>query len=194
MENINLEEMRNQYAILQEKLKKQEIVSDRLIRETIKAKINPINFNKRIVYILTVASLAFFILMSLHDEPILSLPFIIFTCLMELFSAAATYYIHKPVDELNLMQQDFATVARVMAKFKKQYDNWLRYVAPSFIVPWLSWACYEFATRYCPDDINPLVFCLPLIGGALIGALIGIKSHNSAVNAAKDILDQIEEK
>ena len=34
MEEMNFEEMRNQFAILKEQLKKQEIVSDRLLRET----------------------------------------------------------------------------------------------------------------------------------------------------------------
>ena len=38
MEEMNWEEMRNQFAILKEQLAKQEIVSDRLIRETIKVK------------------------------------------------------------------------------------------------------------------------------------------------------------
>ena len=42
MEEMNLEEMRSQFAILKEQLTKQEIVSDRLLRETMKAKSNGI--------------------------------------------------------------------------------------------------------------------------------------------------------
>ena len=38
MEEKNFEELRNQFAILKEQLNKQEIVNDRLLRETMKAK------------------------------------------------------------------------------------------------------------------------------------------------------------
>ena len=122
-----------------------------------------------------------------------SLGFAIATIAMVAFSAAATYYIHKPVEELNFMKDDFSTVARVMAKFKKQYGNWLRYVAPTLIIPWLIWGCYEFAWKNDPDGINPWLMSLPLIVGVIIGGLIGVKFHFKAVNAAQDILDQIEE-
>ena len=194
MENINLDEMRAQFAILQDKLQKQEIVSDRLLRETMKAKTTPINFNKRIVYICTGICIALLILLSGDSEPIFSIPFIIFTCLAVLFSAVATYYIHKPVDKLDFMHQDLATVARIMAKFKQQYDNWLRYVTPTFLAIWFPWACIEYAPRFCPAGENPLPYCLPLLIGGLIGLFIGLKSHFRAVNAAKDILNQIEDK
>ena len=132
--------------------------------------------------------------MSGENEPIFSLPFAIFTCLAVIFSAVATHYIHKPVDKLDFMHQDLATVARIMAKFKQQYDNWLRYVTPTFIAIWFPWACIEYAPRFCPAGDNPLPYCLPLLIGGLIGLFIGLKSHFKAVNAAKDILRQIEEK
>ena len=134
--------MRNQFASLKQQLKKQEIVSDRLLRETMKAKKGNINSTKRMCYVcvaiaLLVTPLNFYI----HAW---GLAFSIVTCLLMLFCAAATYYIHKPVDKLNFLTDDFATVARVMAKFKKQYDQWLYYVTPVVIIPWLGWACYDY--------------------------------------------------
>ena len=50
MEEMNLEEMRSQFAILKEQLTKQEIVSDRLLRKTIKTKNKDINFVKKFGY------------------------------------------------------------------------------------------------------------------------------------------------
>ena len=50
MEDMHFEELRNQFAILKDQLKKQEIVSDHLLRETMKAKKRNINSTKRMCY------------------------------------------------------------------------------------------------------------------------------------------------
>lgn len=191
MEEMYLEEMRNQFAILKEQLNKQEIVNDHLLRKTMKSKNNEISRTKRMVFISALMCLIIFPMT--YVTHMWSLAFAIATIAMVAFSAAATYYIHKPVEELNFMKDDFATVARVMAKFKNQYDNWLRYVAPTMMIPWLIWACYEFAWKNAPAGINPWLLSLPLIVGAFVGGLIGVKFHFKAVNAAQDILDEIEE-
>ena len=191
MEEMYLEELRNQYAILKEQLNKQEIVNDHILRNTIKTKKSDINTTKRLVIVC--ALLGMFIFPANYLLHMWSMAFTIATCLMVAFAAVATYYIHKPVDGLNFMKDDFSTVARVMARFKKQYDNWLRYVAPSLIIPWITWACYEMAWKNAPAGSNPWIMILPLLVGCLIGGIIGIWFHFKAANAAQDIIDQIEE-
>ena len=128
MEDMHFEELRNQFAILKDQLKKQEIVSDHLLRETMKAKKRNINSTKRMCYACAVIALGLTPL-NYHLQA-WSLPFSIVTCLMMLFCAVATYYIHKPVDDLNFLTDDFATVARVMAKFKKCYRLPCLFVVP----------------------------------------------------------------
>lgn len=191
MEDMNFEELRNQFAILKDQLKKQEIVSDHLIRETMKAKKSNINSTKRMCYACAVIAVLF-TPMNFYSHA-WSLPFCIVTCLMMLFCAVATYYIHRPVDKLNFMTDDFATVARVMAKFKKQYDMWLYYVTPVIVIPWLGWACYDSAFKHAKEGMNPWSIVIAMIIGGSIGAAIGLYYHFKAVNAAKDIIKQIEE-
>lgn len=191
MEKMEFEEMRNQFAILKKQLDKQEIISNRLLRETMKAKRSSINSIERMCYV--------FVAIALLLTPLnfythaWGLAFSIVTCLMMLFCAAATYYIHKPVDDLNFLTDDFATVARVMAKFKKQYNQWLYYWTPILLIPWLGWACYDFGWKHAPEGVNPLWLCFPLLIGAVIGGSIGLYYHFKAVNAAQDILDEIQE-
>lgn len=183
--------MRNQFAILKDQLKKQEIVSDHLLRETMKAKKSAINSTKRMEYICVAICLVLYPLMGFGKT--ISPAFIIATCLMVIVSAVATHYIHKPVDKLNFLTDDFTTVAHVMAKFKKQYDQWLYYVTPALIIPWLGWTCYEFAWKNAPEGINPWIMTSGLIVGVIIGGAIGLYYHFKAVNAAQDIINQIEE-
>lgn len=191
MEEMNFEELRNQFAILKDQLKKQEIVSDHLIRETMKAKKSNINSTKRMCYACAVIAVLF-TPMNFYSHA-WSLPFCIVTCLMMLFCAVATYFIHKPVDNLNFMTDDFATVAHVMARFKKQYDMWLYYVTPVIMIPWLGWAFYDGGFRHASEGMNPWYLIIPMIIGGSIGLAVGLYFHFKAVNAAKDIIKQIEE-
>ena len=191
MEEQYFEEMRLQMAALKGQLDKQEIVSDHLIRKIMKMRTKDINSTKNMCIFAAIIGFIMFPLNSIAHS--WSWAFTIATGAMLLFCVIATIYIHRPVEKLNYMTSDLATVARVMAHFKKQYDNWLHYVTPALIIPWLGWACYEFAWKNCPEGLNPLWMTLPIIIGAAIGGAIGYYYHCKAVNAAKDILEQIEE-
>ncbi len=166
MEEKNFEELRNQFAILKEQLNKQEIVNDRLLRETMKAKKRDINSSKNLEYGCVLFCL--FILPLNWYTRTWSLPFTIATALLLIVCVVSTHFIHKPVDSLNFLKDDFATVARVMAKFKKQYDCWLYYVTPVLLTPWIAWACYDFAWRRALEGVNPWLMCIPLLVAALV--------------------------
>ena len=191
MEEQYFDEMRQQMAALKEQLNKQEIVNDHLIREIMKVKNKDISKTKNVCFIAAIIAFLTFPFNTFTHA--WSWTFTAVTGAMLIFCTIATIYIHRPVDKLNYMTSDLATVARVMTKFKKQYDNWLHYVTPALIIPWLGWACYEFAWKNCPEGLNPLWMTLPIIIGAAIGGAIGYYYHCKAVNAAKDILEQIEE-
>ena len=190
MDTMNIEEMRNQYAILKEQLNKQEIVNDRLLRETMKIRKKDINSTKRIEYACVVICLLVMPLNLITHS--WSNTFTIVTALILLLCAVATHYIHKPVDSLNFMKDDFSTVARVMARFKKQYNQWFYYGSPLVLIPWIAWAFYDFVWRRAPEGANLWMMTIPLLVGGVIGGLIGYFYHRKAVNAAQDIIDQIE--
>ena len=65
MEEQYFNEMRQQMAALKEQLDKQEIVSDRLIREIMKAKKKDINSTKNVCYVCVVIAFICFPLNSL---------------------------------------------------------------------------------------------------------------------------------
>ena len=188
---MNFDEMRNQITLLKQKLDHQEIVNDHLLRETMRGRKGAINITKRMSYFC--AFMSIFIYLMLSGTGMLSDAFVFTTCAMMVFCAAATYYIHRPVDRMNLMTEDLATVAKVIAKFRKQYNQWLYYVTPSLLIPWLCWVMYEFAWKNAPEGMNHWLLALPLLVGAVIGLLIGYYMHRNAVNAAQKIIEQIEE-
>ena len=184
MEEMNFDEMREQFTLLRHKLDQQDIINDSLLRETMRGRVGAINRTKYKSYICAAFSLALYPLLLYWG--VFSNAFVIATCIMMLFCAYGTYYVHKPVDRMNLMTEDLATVAKVMAKFRKQYNQWL-------LIPWLSWAVYEYAWKNAPEGMNHWLMALPLLIGAAIGGLIGYIWHCKAVNAADNIIRQIEE-
>lgn len=187
---MTLDEMRNQIAILRQKLDKEEIVSDRLLRDAMKQKASNIRYTKRMSVKSAILSIVLFIICTWMG--VWGIALSIVTCLFMMFAICKTYYIHRPVERMDIMTEDLKTVASVMSTFKREYDNWYKYYTPTFIVIWLPWACYDYGTRNAPEGVNPFWFAIPLIVGAAIGGIIGYRYHKKAVNAAKSIIEQIE--
>lgn len=191
MEELNFEEMRNQIAILKNKVNAQEIVNDRLLRESMKTKVSIIN---RVEVKTVLCAVVCILLFPIEHYYIgFSWSFVVATCLMMFVCIGCTMYFHYPLHKADFMSGDLATVARGMARFKRQYDNWLHYVTPSLLVPWMAWACYEYIELNSDRGINPVYIVAPLLIGGLIGGLIGYRWHRKAVNTAQNIIDQIEE-
>ena len=189
MEEMNLEEIRSQFAILKEQLTKQEIVSDRLFRETMKAKNKDINYVKKFAY--WIAPICVILYLPLYFMHQTSLAFIIVTCLMLVACLVCTYYVHKPVDSLNFMTDDFASVARVMTKFNKQKKQIL-YASLPVMVLWAAWACYEMVWKHDLPKSFSWVLTISMLIGGIVGGIWGYCVERKAMNAAQDIIDEIE--
>ena len=189
MEEMNLEEMRNQFAILKEQLDKQEIVSDHLLRETMKAKNKDINFVMKFGYWLFPVVIILYLPFYLNH--ITSLTFYIVTSLLMVFGLVCSYYMHRPVNRLNFMTDDFATVARVLKKFKKQKMQSL-YISLPVLLLWIGWACYELIWKHGYSGTYPWLLTFSALFGAFIGGIIGFGIERKALNAAKEIIDEIE--
>lgn len=187
MEEMNFEEMRNQFAILKEQLDKQEIVSDRLLRETMKAKSNGIRNVKFSSYLW--CSLGLIFIPILYFTHMTSLVFIIATYLMVVVAIVSTYYLHKPIDKLNFMKDDIATIAHVMAEYRKQYTQKDLIIALLVFILWYIWFCYEI-WKHLQTDSWVYIF-LTLFGG-IQGGISGYKDYRKAKNAAQEIIDDIE--
>lgn len=191
MEEMNLEEMRNQIAILKNKLNKQELVSERLLADTMKTKVNTINSVERFSIICAIFCLVAYPVLRYYIG--FSWPFVIATCVMMVFCIIATTYIHRPLHDSKLMTSDVASVARVMVRFKRQYDNWLLYVTPTLLIPWVLWASYEYNAIMGLEGVSPFLTVLPILAGCAIGGAIGYRQHRKAVKTAEEIIRQFEE-
>lgn len=191
MEEKDIMEMRRQLACLQEKLSDQQIINERLLRNSMQSKVSVIKHGEYFQYLSALLALVLYPIVAYQG--MFSIALCTVTCVMMIFCIAATQYIHRPVNRTDLMTADLATVASVMEKFTKQYAFWLHYITPALIIPWLCWVCWEWLERNSDLNINPVFILLPILIGVLIGSVIGFIRHRKTVNAARCILQQIEE-
>lgn len=186
--NSELETMRAQIALLKEKLDKETIVSEKLLRDTMRHKARNINNNAWV----SVGASIFVIFWALSFLPSegFSWWFAGATILMMLVCDFFTWKYHKDVNA-KTMNSDLLTVAKVMKQLRDNYKKWLKY-SIGMIVVWFVW----FAVEYCIllSDWRVAVFMIiALLIGLVVGGFIGLKMHKSVIRNAEEIISQIEE-
>jgi uncharacterized membrane protein YfcA len=186
--NRELETMRAQIALLKEKLDKETIVSEKLLRDTMRHKARTINTNAWI----SVAASIFVIIWALAYIPKegFSWWFAGATVLMMLVCDFFTWKYHKDVNA-KTMSGDLLTVAKVMKQLRDNYRKWLKY-SIAMISVWFVWLSIEFCIQLNDWRLAVVVIVILIISLA-IGGFIGLKMHNAVIRNAEEIIQQIEE-
>ena len=187
--DFELENMRQQMTTLKNKLNKQEILNDHLMRRSMKKEVNNINHRYNIIMALSVLMVPYgywcFVVL-IH----LSISFWIVTSIFMLICGAATFYNSRKISDPNLMNHNLVEARKKVASAKKFEANWLLFGIPAVIL-WFGWFVYEIY-QIQGGDFNNGFFWGGCIGG-IIGAFFGIKIHFKTQRQYQDIIDQIED-
>lgn len=186
MENYkDLEEMRQQMAILKSKLETQEIINDRMLRNAMNERVGWINrcYNWSIILTLFVAAPYCWWVFKYIG---MSTAFAIATELLLLYCVGYTFWCGRPLRDKHLMQGDLLHVASTVAKAKKRDSDWLMQGIPLLII-WFVWFVYEIHLEYGHYHL-----VVPGIIGGLIGGGIGFSIHLKTQRKYKEILEHIE--
>ena len=192
MENVfNLEEMRQQMTILKNKLEKQEIISDRMLRKAMKK--NVVDINRRYLIIATVGLLMIpygywaFVMMGG-----MSIGFWLMCSFGMVVSFCYTLWNGKDLRDKHLLETDILTARKKVARAKKLENQWL-FISIPLVILWLAWFVYEAMLQNV--DGNRSGYGL-LVGGAIggiIGLIIGFSLHFKTQRQYQEIIDQIED-
>ena len=187
--NIELEEMRRQLSLLKDKLNQEEIVNDRLLRESMNSKAATIN--RQATW--SVVSAVFVIVMMLVYFPLTGLEFsLLFRVATSVYMIVCIYYTWRYHRNINsqTMNGDLLTVAEVMRKLKHNYQTWLKFAIPSVIV-WFAWLGYEAIS--CFDNPGMAVtFIVSGLAGGIIGGIVGLKMHKKVVDSCDEIIKMLK--
>ena len=185
--DYELDEMRQQMAILKDKLENQTIVNDRFIRRSIKRGVSTINKRYLVIGIIALAMIPYgywaFVMIGG-----LSVALWIASCLMMLIVVGFMIYNSRDMRDNTLMNGNLLDVKRKVTQAQKRDANWLWFGIPMALA-WGAWAVYEMSQKM--GDNEYIVPCC--IVGVLVGALIGLKVHFKTQSRFNEIIEQIED-
>ena len=190
--DFELEKMRQQMATLKSKLEQQEIINDRLIRDSLNTKLGKVKRQKWTKLIL--------ILFAMLYVPailywMLNLPawFCIVSLLYFAFAAFYDFYYMNGINNGDLSREQMLDTSRRVARMKKMNARWLWFSIP-FSIVWIATMAYLMFTT--DSLITRANLEGALYGGAIgliIGLAIGAYVYTRQQRQAQAIIDQIDE-
>lgn len=182
-----LEEMKQQMALLKKKLEQQKIVNESVLRSAMKKKLYGLNKRVRVIFIvgIFVAIWAPGYFTVLGFSPL----FCAATAVMLLFSAFKTFQYHRKLWRLNFSQSNLIELSEQLTLLRKRYKEWYK-IAWCMIIPWFIWIIYEAYSIYGEESVW---FLGGSAVGVIIGGLVGTRINNNIIRRADELLEQIDE-
>ncbi len=189
MNDFEMNEMRQQMSILKKKLEKQEIVNEKLIRQSMRKNMRSINRTNLILTAICILMVpySYWVFYMMQG---FSLSFWIGTSIFMLICAGATIWNSRRLNSSDLMSGDLLEARKNVASAKRFDTQWLLFGLPLALL-WLAWFGYEVYRVNGPDDMMPL-----LLGGsfgAVIGLICGFRIYFKTQRQYQEIIDQIED-
>ena len=174
--NINeLEQLREQMSIFKDKLNKQQIINDQLVRNTMKSKLSWIKcfvWGEIIIIPILLLGMAEF-----HAGTGLSWWLYGFLAIGLIADATGDFIINR-IPKGQLLSGDLVETSKRLVKMKKQRTSWF-IIGLIFVTIWLVWFIVEFVLKTDPGCALPdhnLVIAIMAIAVAIGGVIGGIIS------------------
>lgn len=183
------QEMKEQIALLKKTIERQDIVSDRLMRRTMKRKMRSLNREARFVYVLGAFALVYCNIVFVNMG--LSLWFSLATTVFMLATIGYTVWMHRGLSVEEISTGRFVEVGRKVARMKRMGQRWLRGVFP-FLAVWFGWFVWEIWQSEANKDLALGMIVGGAVGG-IVGGIIGYMRYRNTQRLADEILDNIKD-
>jgi len=194
--NINeLEQLREQMSIFKDKLNKQQIINDQLVRNTMKSKLSWIKsfvWGEIIIIPIMLLGMAVF-----HAGTGLSWWLYGFLAIGLIADATGDFIINR-IPKGQLLSGDLVETSKRLVKMKKQRTSWF-IIGLIFVTIWLVWFIVELVLKTDPGCALPdhnLVIAIMAIAVAVGGVIGGIVSwfiFRKMQRTNNDIIDQLKQ-
>lgn len=190
-----MEQMRSQLNLLKQKLDKQEIVNDRLMRQSMRQKMSWINKYRWLALLaIPVVALCF---LPMTFQLGLSWWLYGFTVLFVAVDAVLDWYVNRTSDR-DFMRGNLMETAQRLTHMKQIRSRQLL-IGTIVLFVWLGWLVYEvyMAGHSAPAGSDMLPMSWGYLGGILVGGIIGLilglTIFFKMQRTNDEIIDQIEE-
>ena len=185
-DNMELTELREQVALLKEKLMRQQIISEQNIIAAAQKGISQLNKAGNIWGIFGIFAVVYcswaFHRFGFSDE------FVIGTAIMLAICAAVTIYAHWGIRSIDVANGNLVDISQRLISFRKIYSRYHLFSMPALLV-WC-YFLYQDAQRMLD---NAEFFLIGGCVGGLIGVIIGLKAHFKVIRDTDKVLKNINE-
>lgn len=187
--NNELEQMREQIALLRRKLDKETIINEQLLRRTMHDKVRGLRRDNLTMIIIGTLAIPYTAIVFNYLG--MSLAFSIATCILLVVSILATWWGQRDLHADELLYGDVVSAGKKMLRFKQMNDRWLWFAIP-LLLAWLAWLVWE---AYQQIGGTPLFngFVTGAIVGIFIGGIIGGVYRSRMKRRVREVLAHIEE-
>lgn len=191
-----LDEMRKQFALLQERLDRQVEINDKQMHKALNQRLGQMKDRDRMAVV--VCLLGWIVAeLGLYSLGV-STAFQVFVnvCMAINLYCSVKYKLHANDFRTDgLASTDLVQTTRELLRYKRFNQNYLWYVSIPFIIIFVLWFSYEQLQLTDADTLREYIFFLvPGLVGCIIGGSIGLtKFYFPSMRQANEMLAQIEE-
>ncbi|MBR6856960.1 MAG: hypothetical protein IKM90_05920 [Bacteroidaceae bacterium] len=181
-----LNEMQQQMQLLKDKLSKQTIVNEQMMRNAFGKGIKDLRSNYSVK---TIAAIAGMLGCPSFYNLGCSLYFVIFGELMMLIALVATLYANRLIPR---MDDDLLTAAGNLTRFRKINAEWIKYGIPTMVV-WLGWLIVELFSgeEFTAGQAYAMIGGIAV--GLTVGMCIGLRIRREIMRGVDELMAQIKE-
>lgn len=181
-----LREMQEQMKVLREKLDNEKIVNKRILGKVVSQNANRLRFKSNVPIIFGVAA----ILMAPSYLTLgASWISVGFTWVLMIICIVATILCNRHIPR---MDKDLVTAAEELTKYKKFHAEWLKFAIPAIIL-WLGILIWDMLRGEQMSQSETIGLFAGLAAGVTLGLIIGLKLRHDQMEAADDLIEQIED-
>ena len=185
-ENMELDELREQIALLKDKLQRQQIISERMVSSAAQKGIGKLNTMGTISMVFGVFAVVYCTI-AFHQMGF-STAFVIGTAIFLGVCALATIYTHCSLRPIDVANGNLVEIMQKLIRFRKIYSYWQFYSIPALLV-WCFFLYYDALQAL--SDATPF-----LIGGGVggvLGVILGLKRYFKIMRETDSIIAKINE-
>ena len=194
--NFNeLEQLREQMTVFKNRLNKQQIINEQLLRNTMRGKLSWIN--NVIWFEIIIVPIMLIIMASFHASEGLSWWLFAFLAIGLIADVVGDVIINR-IPKSELLSNDLVATSQRLIKMKKQRTSWF-IAGMIFMSIWLAWFIIEIVMKLdygCTLPHHNIVIAIMVISivvGALIGGLIAWLIFRKMQKTNNQIIEQINQ-
>jgi len=193
---LELDEMRKQFALLQERLDRQVDINDQQMKKALKKGIGQMRGRDHMAVLVCFVGWVFAGLTCYAME--LPLAFQLFVIIGMGINFLCSIFMKLHINDFRtdgMASADLLRTSQELIRYKRNNQNYMKYVSIPYIIVFVGWFTYLIMLKQGVDSVKEFAFVIiPMLVGAFIGGMIGVmKFYRPSIRQADEMLAQIKE-